>query len=170
LSTTDGPGRDPVSGETEASLLDVGRVVRPHGLAGEVVVDLVSNRAERSVPGSVFFTDHGELTIESARPFQHRWLVNFVGVQGIDAAEALRGRVLRAPPLDDPDALWVHELVGSVVLDQADGRPLGTVTAVVANPISDLLELDGGNLIPVRYVVDHQPGQITIEVLPGMLD
>ena len=148
----------------------MGRVVRPHGLKGEVVVSFVSNRAERSLPGSVFMTDRGQLTIESSRPFQHRWLVNFAGVHGIAAAEALRDCVLRAPPLDDPDALWVHELLGSVVIDQADGRSLGTVTAVVANPVSDLLELDGGGLVPLRCVVEHGPGRIVVDIPLGLLD
>jgi len=135
-----------------------------------VVVDFVSNRAERSMPGSVFITDTGELCIESARPFQHRWLVNFVGVHGIAAAEALRDRVLRAAPLEDPDALWVHQLVGATVIDQADGKALGTVTGVVANPISDLLELDGGALVPLRCVVEHGPGRIVVEVPLGLFD
>jgi 16S rRNA processing protein RimM len=148
----------------------VGRVVRPHGLRGEVVVDFVSNRAERSAPGSVFVTDNGELSIESSRPFRYRWLVTFAGVHGIEAAEALRDCVLRAPPIDDPSALWVHELVGSDVFSSDDGRRLGVVRAVVANPVSDLLELDGGGLVPLRYVVDHGPGRIVIDVLPGLLD
>jgi 16S rRNA processing protein RimM len=148
----------------------VGRVVRPHGLSGEVVVDFVSNRAERSMPGSTFVTDGGELRIESSRPFRHRWLVHFAGVHGIDAAEALRDRTLRAPPLDDPSALWVHELVGSAVYDDVDGARLGMVTAVVANPVSDLLELDGGALVPLRCVVDHGPGRIVVEVPPGLFD
>jgi 16S rRNA processing protein RimM len=148
----------------------VGRVVRPHGLHGEVVVNLLSNRAERSMPGSVFTTDDGELTVESSRPFQHRWLMTFVGVRGIDAAERLRDRVLRAAPLDDPSALWVHDLVGSAVIDNADGRHLGTVTAVVANPVSDLLELDGGPLVSLRCVVDHGPGRIVVDVPAGLFD
>lgn len=148
----------------------MGRVVRPHGLSGEVVVDFVSNRAERSRPGSVFMTDEGELCIESSRPFRQRWLVNFTGVHGIDAAERLRDRVLRASPLDDPSALWVHELVGSTVIDKSDGRPLGTVTAVVANPVSDLLELDGGGLVPLRCVVDHGPRRIVVDIPAGLLD
>lgn len=148
----------------------MGRVVRPHGLRGEVVVDLVSNRTERTRPGSVFVTDAGDLRIETSRPFQHRWLVTFAGVETIDAAEALRGRVLRAPPLDDPSALWVHELVGSSVVDKADGRQLGTVTAVVANPVSDLLELDGGALVPLRCVVDREPGRILVDIPLGLLD
>jgi 16S rRNA processing protein RimM len=148
----------------------VGRVVRPHGLKGEVVVDLVSNRAERSMPGSVFETDGGDLCIETSRPFGHRWLVTFAGVEGIDAAEALRDRVLRARPLDDPSALWVHELVGSMVFDESDGHELGTVTAVVANPVSDLLELADGALVPLRCVVDHGPGRIVVDVPPGLFD
>ena len=60
--------------------------------------------------------------------------------------------------------------MGSVVIDQSDGRPLGTVTAVVANPVSDLLELDGGGLVPLRCVVDHGPGRIVSTFLPGLLD
>ena len=148
----------------------MGRVVRPHGLGGEVVVNFVSNRAERSMPGSVFQTDEGELRIESSRPFRYRWLVNFAGVHGIAAAERLRDRILRAPPLEDPAALWVHELVGSTVVDNADGRPLGTVVAVVANPVSDLLELDGGGLVPLRCVVEHGPGRIVVEIPAGLLD
>ncbi|HXQ62928.1 MAG TPA: hypothetical protein VN796_11380 [Acidimicrobiales bacterium] len=148
----------------------MGRIVRPHGLRGEVVVDLVSNRAERSVPGSVFVTDGGELRIESSRPFGRRWLVTFAGVHGIDAAERLRDRVLRAEPIDDPSALWVHELVGSAVVSRVDGRQLGTVTAVVANPVSDLLELDDDALVPLRCVVEHTPGRIVVEVPPGLFD
>jgi 16S rRNA processing protein RimM len=144
--------------------------MRPHGLKGEVVVNFVSNRAERSQPGSVFTTDRGELRIESSRPFQHRWLVNFAGVDGIAAAEALRDCVLRATPLEDPSALWVHELLGSVVIDHSDGRRLGTVSAVVANPVSDLLELDGGGLVPLRCVVEHGPGRIVVEIPLGLLD
>jgi 16S rRNA processing protein RimM len=144
--------------------------MRPHGLHGEVVVSFLTNRAERPMPGSVFMTDGGELTIESSRPFKHRWLVRFVGVHGIEAAEALRDRILRAPPLDDPSAFWVHELLGSVVIDSSDGRQLGTVTAVVANPVSDLLELDGGGLIPLRCVTEHAPGRIVVEIPLGLLD
>ena len=120
--------------------------------------------------GSVFITDGGELRIEASRPFGRRWLVTFAGV----ARHRRRPRTcatasLRAEPLDDPDALWVHELVGSEVI-ATEGRPLGTVTAVVANPASDLLELDDGVLVPLRFVVEHRPGRIVVDVPPGLLD
>jgi len=150
-------------------LLEVGRVGKPHGLAGEVVVSLVSNRPERVVVGSAFLTDVGELRIEASRPFADNWLMRFAGVDTRESAEGLRGTVLRGHPLDDEDAWWVHELIGSEVVD-TEGAHLGTVGAVVANPASDLLELDGGALVPLRFVVKRSPGRVVLDAPAGLLD
>jgi 16S rRNA processing protein RimM len=150
-------------------LLEVGRVGKPHGLSGEVVVSLVSNRPERVVVGSTFFTDGGELRIEASRPFADNWLMTFAGVDSREAAEALRGTVLRGAPLDDEDAWWVHELIGSVVLDPA-GTQVGMVTGVLANPASDLLELDTGALVPLRFVVERSVGRVVVDAPVGLLD
>ena len=85
-------------------------------------------------------------------------------------ADRARDTRLFAPPLDDPDALWIHELIGSSVEDTS-GRVLGTVESVQANPASDLLVLDGGALIPLRFVVGNEPGvRITVEIPDGLLD
>jgi 16S rRNA processing protein RimM len=150
-------------------LLEVGRVGKPHGLAGEVVVALVSNRPERVVAGSVFLTDHGDLRIESSRPFGGNWLMRFVDVDSRERAEALRGTVLRGRPLEDDEAWWVHELIGSEVFDLGGSR-LGVVSGVLANPASDLLELDGGALVPLRFVVERSAGRVVVDVPPGLLD
>jgi 16S rRNA processing protein RimM len=77
--------------------------------------------------------------------------------------------VLEAAPLEDPDALWVHELIGSDVYDGA-GTVLGRVTAVEANPASDLLVLDRGGLIPLRFVVDHGPSRVVVDIPLGLLE
>jgi 16S rRNA processing protein RimM len=150
-------------------LLEVGRIVRPHGLKGEVVVDMVSDRPERMAPGSVLQAAAGALEVAAARPHQGRWVVTFVGVSGRDAAEGLRDQVLRAAPLDDPDVLWVHDLVGAEVVD-VGGASLGRVVAVEANPASDLLVLDAGPLIPLRFVTASEPGRLTVELPEGLLD
>ncbi len=151
-------------------MLDVGRVVKPHGLAGEVVVDLWSDPAERLSPSTRLQSDRGPMVVVSSRPHQGRHLVRFEGVADRSGAEALRGLVLRAEPLDVPDALWVHELVGARVVT-VDGRDLGTVEAVEANPASDLLVLDGGALVPLRFVVDHEAGaRVTVDVPEGLVD
>lgn len=150
-------------------LLEVGRVVRPHGLRGEVVVEMVSDRPERLAAGSVLHGGSAPLEVAAARPHQGRSIVAFVGVVDREGAEALRGTVLRAPPLEDPDVLWVHELIDADVVD-AGGTPLGRVVAVEANPASDLLVLDTGPLVPLRFVTGRAPGRLTVDVPEGLLD
>jgi len=150
-------------------LLEVGRIVKPHGLRGEVVVELFTNRDERLRPGTSLETAEGALVVRKSMPHQHRWIVKFAGVNDRNAAEAVRGRVLLAEPLEDPDALWVHELIGSEVRDLAD-VVVGTVVSVVANPAGDLLELDGGALVPLRFVVEHGPASVRIDPPEGLFD
>jgi 16S rRNA processing protein RimM len=159
-----------VRAERDSDLLDVGVVARPHGLHGDVVVHFLTNRSERMEPEFEFVTDRGDLRIERVRRHGDRWIVGFHGVTTLEAAQSLRGVVLRAAPIDDPDALWVHELIGAEVVDVADGRTLGTVTAVLESPASDLLEIDGGGLVPLRFVVEHVPGRVTVEIPRGLLD
>jgi 16S rRNA processing protein RimM len=159
-----------VPGAHRPELLDVGRVVRAHGLRGEVVVDLWTDRVERLAPGSVLSSDAGDLEVRSSRTHQGRHLVELAGVGDRDGAEALRGVVLRAPPLDREGVLWVHELVGAEVVTP-DGTVLGRVEAVEANPASDLLVLDGGGLVPLRFVTGHLPGErVTVDVPEGLVD
>jgi 16S rRNA processing protein RimM len=151
-------------------VLEVGRIGRPHGLRGEVVVRLTTDRDERLAPGSVLHSDAGELVVVTARPHQDRWIVSFEGRDRREAAEALRGQVLRAEALDDPDELWVHDLVGAEVVVAGSGDPVGTCVAVVANPAADLLELDTGALVPVVFVVDYGEGRVTIDPPEGLFD
>ncbi len=83
-----------------------------------------------------------------------------------EAAEAVRGVVLSAEALDDPDAFWVHELIGASVVD-ADGTERGRVVSVVANPASDLLELEGGALGTSASSPAAHGGRIEVEVPEG---
>ena len=150
-------------------MLEVGRVVKAHGLAGEVIVGLVTDRVERVAPGTVLTTDRGPLEITGSRPHQGRWIVSFAGVASREAAERLRGVILHAEPLDDPDALWVHELIGADAV-LPDGTRAGLVDAVEDNPAGDLLVLDTGALVPVRFVVGwDDEGRLVIDP-PGLLD
>jgi 16S rRNA processing protein RimM len=170
VDSSEAGGRPGGAHEGDPSLLEVGRVAKAHGLTGEVAVDVWSGRADRLAPGSAFVTDAGELRVVASRPHQGRYLVRFEGVIDRSGAETLRGRALWGHPLDDPGTLWVHDLVGAQVV-ATDGRPLGTVVAVEANPASDLLVLEGGGLIPLRFVTDHQAGvRLTVDVPDGLLD
>ena len=144
-------------------------MAKAHGLRGEVIVALSTDRTERLDPGTVLSTDHGELTVVTSQPHQRRWIVQFADVESREAAEALHGLVLRAEPLDDPDALFVHELIGSEVVDEA-GTALGTVESVEQNPASNLLVLDSGALIPLRFLVERRGDCLVVEVPQGLLD
>jgi 16S rRNA processing protein RimM len=162
------PTTEERSGAGSAAELEVGRIVKPHGLTGEVVVELWTNVDGRVAPGVSLLTDRGPLSVEAARPHQDRYLVRFAGVEDRAGAEDLRGLVLRARPVHIEGAIWVHELVGAEVVAE-DGRTLGRVVGVEANPASDLLVLDDGMLVPLRFVTALEPGRrATVDVPEGL--
>ena len=109
------------------------------------------------------------LEVRSSRPFQGRYLVEFEGVHSREDADELRGGLLVALALDDPEALFVHELVGSDVLE-VDGTRHGTVVAVQANPASDLLVMEDGSLVPLRFVVAREEGRLVVDVPAGLFE
>ena len=170
MSASERPDRASAS-EPEMTLL-VGRVVRAHGLTGEVVVDLLSSEPEvrLAVGAELLRADGAPLRVADARPHQGKWLVRFAGVSDRDAADALRGVELHGEPLDVPDALWVHELVGAAVVDTT-GASCGRVAAVLANPADDLLELDSGALVPVTFVVGwDDERRVVVDPPDGLLE
>jgi 16S rRNA processing protein RimM len=152
-------------------LLEVARIVKPHGIRGEVIVALLTDRAERVEPGVVLVgaADHRQFEIVTSRPHQGRYIVTFAGVADRTDAESLRGTLLLAEPLDDPDALWVHDLVGAELVDAA-GVSHGTVESVQENPAADLLVLTDGRLVPVNFVVSHEPGRVVVDAPEGLFD
>lgn len=154
-------------------LLEIGRVARAHGLRGEVIVALSSERTERLDPGSVLATAEGTLEVVSSRPHQQRWLVQFDGIATREQADALRGTVLSAEPIEDDrgDVLWVHRLVGARV-ELGDGTVVGRIESVQDNPAHDLLVLAEGQLVPVVFVTDASglPERIVIDPPEGLLE
>lgn len=147
----------------------MGRIIKPHGIRGEVAVLLSTDVEDRLKAGAVLHTDRGDLRVERSIPHRDGWVVTFEGVADRNAAEDLRGVVLRAEPVDDPEALWVHELIGSEVVDQT-GATIGVVKEIEANPASDLLVLDSGALIPSVFVVSAGDGRVSVDVPEGLLD
>ncbi|MEO5900645.1 MAG: ribosome maturation factor RimM [Ilumatobacteraceae bacterium] len=153
---------------------EVGRIGRAHGVRGELYVDLITDRDSRLAVGARVRAGQQWLTVAAARPQAHRWLVTFEGVADRNAADALVGRLLYAEPLDssddaDADDLWVHELIGSRVVE-VDGTDRGACTSVLDNPAHDILELDGGWLVPVTFVVGFADGVITIDPPDGLFE
>ena len=152
-----------------SGLLQVGHVRRPHGVKGDTYVDLVTDREERLAVGSRLWCKGAWRTVVSSKRLPQRWLVHFDGLDDRTAIEALTNEALFAEPINDPDALWVHEMVGAEVRE-ADGTARGRCVGVLANPAHDILELDSGALIPVIFVVSCRDGVAAVDPPDGLFD
>ena len=118
--------------------LVVGRITRPHGVRGEVSVEVRTDEPDRRFAvGHVLATDPvaaGPLTAESVRWHSGRLLIQFAGVTDRNQADELRGTWLtldsaEAGPSDDPDEFHDAELIGLAVVTTS-GEPVGRVTDV----------------------------------------
>ncbi|MCB1271247.1 MAG: 16S rRNA processing protein RimM [Microthrixaceae bacterium] len=154
----------------DPSPVEIGKVGRAHGVRGDLYVDLLTDRTERLDPGARVLVGQTWYVVQHRRAAGTRWLVHFEGVDDRTTAERIANLPLRAEPLTDRgDGWYVDQLIGAEVVD-ADGTVVGTCVAVVANPAHDLLELDGGALIPMVFVVDVRQGSITVKLPEGLLD
>ena len=154
----------------ERPLLEVGRIVKAHGLKGQVLVDLWSDRTERLAPGSELLSDRGPMRVLSSIAHQQRFIVTFDGVDTREKAEHLRGVVLSAPRLDDESVIWIDQLYDAEVYD-ANGVRRGVVVGVEANPASDLLVLDSGALVPLTFVTALEANvRVDVDVPEGLFE
>ena len=161
----------------------VGVIGRPHGLRGEVVIDLRTDEpARRFAPGRQVRVENGRttFTISSVREHSGRTLVTFDELPDRTAVEAVRGtRLVVDVPIDeqprDAEEFYDRQLVGLQVLDAA-GVLAGEVVAVVHLPAQDALEVligSGTRLIPfvtdLVPVVDLAAGHVRLADVPGLL-
>jgi 16S rRNA processing protein RimM len=163
----------------------VGRIVRSHGLRGQVVVNLETDfPEERFRPGAELFVEHGgvvkPLTLTSVRFQNQRPVIGIAGVDTIDAAEPLAGLELRVPadrlaPLP-AGTFYRHDLVGCRVETQS-GALVGMVRDVEGTLTGSRLVVkadDGEVLIPLASeictTIDVEGKRIVIEPPDGLLD
>jgi len=162
----------------------VGRIGRPHGLRGEVTVQVTTDDPdERFAAGSVLGTDpasRGPLTVSCMRRSGPVLVLGFEGVGDRNAAEALRGTSLTLdsaslPIPDDPDEFYDHQLVGLTAITES-GDTLGDVVEVLHPPASPVLVVDrpdgSQELVPfvsaIVPVVDLEAGRLVIDPPDGM--
>lgn len=174
-------------------LLVVGKILRPHGIRGELAVDVRTDEPEaRFSVGSALDVGPTEdklgspvgakLTIESVRWHQGRPLIFFAEVPDRNVAEEMRGLLLWVDSADiagpdDPDEFHDHDLVGLAVVT-VGGEEVGSVARIDHGPGSDMLVVrreDGtAALVPfVRAIVptvDVAGGRVVIDPPGGLLD
>lgn len=169
---------DGLTGFTEVV---VGVIGRPHGIKGEVSIDLRTDEPDRRfATGTVLRSESGPCTVASLRWHKGRLLVKFDQLADRTAAEAARGMTLTLELSADelptePGEFYDRQLVGLTVLDAA-GLRRGTVAAVLHLPAQDLLEVDTGDdrrMVPfvaaLVPIVDLAAGRVQLADVTGLL-
>ena len=168
--------------------LVVGRVVRAHGITGELVVEVRTDDPDtRFAPGTRLRArpkngPERTYVVESAREHSGRLLVRLTGVADRNAADALRGNLFlvdseELPPIDDPDEFYDHQLEGLRVVT-TDGRLIGNVNEVLHTGAGELLSVTSETgaevLVPFvsAIVTEVSLANQTIEIDPpeGLLE
>lgn len=168
----------------------IARIGKPHGLHGEVTVQLHTDEPERRLAaGAVVDTEAGSgsgvprvLTVRSTRVHNGVWLVTFEEIPDRTGAESLRGTRLVVDgadvlPTDDAEVFSEDELRGLTVVD-ADGSVLGEVAGLELGAAQDRLVilLPDGREAQVPFVaaivpeVDLEAGRVVVDAPPGLLD
>jgi 16S rRNA processing protein RimM len=147
-----------------SSFLEVGRIGKPHGVRGDLFVSFTSDLEQRHRVGAQLWLDPsgmGEpLVIVASRAQKDRFVVHFAGIDDRNDAEKLTNKFVYAEPVEDFDALWVHQMIGSQVVDRS-GHQWGQCTGILQNPAHDILEIEGGILVPMPFVLSCD-GKVTI--------
>jgi 16S rRNA processing protein RimM len=136
----------------EPAFLAVGKVRRPHGVAGEVLVEIYTDFPEHLQPKVIVYAGkrHLPLTICSRRTHKKGLLLTFNGFATPEQVGRFRNQILymeRARASELPDGeYYYHELIGLSVLDE-NGAALGEVTEIIETGANDV------------YVVTNKAGQ-----------
>lgn len=143
-----------------ADLVTIGRVVKPQGRKGEVLVDPLSDRPERfpSLRRALLAGAGGEareVEVTSCWPHRGRFVLKLVGVDSISDAERLRGMEIRIgedelPAL--PDGSYYHHQLRGLRVEDEQGRELGVVAEIMEtgaeSPVLVVRGAEGESLIP----------------------
>lgn len=161
--------------------LEAGEIVGTHGVRGELRVNPWADSPEFVASFKTLYFDEGreKLTVESARAHKNLTLIKIKGIDTVEAADMLRGRVLW---LDRADAhlpegtYFVQDMIGMKVTDEETGEEYGTITAVDDLPANDVWTVahKDGNEYYVPVIddvvkhVDIEAGIVKIKTMKGL--
>jgi 16S rRNA processing protein RimM len=168
-------------GSGEPVFLAIGRLRRPHGVRGEVLMDVLTDFPERIKPGTTVYIGerHEPLQIKSCRWKKPEMLVSFEGYEDREQAGQLRNRLVFVRSEDRPPLpageYYHHELIGMRVVGDT-GNELGVLTDILqtgANDIYVVKTQDDAELLlpaiePVILDIDIEQGVMRVHLLPGL--
>lgn len=173
-----GPG-SPTSGEPV--YLAIGRLRRPHGVHGEMLMTVLTDFPERLTPGKRLYAgeNHEPVKIVSLRPHAEGLLITLRGMDNPETAGRFRNQYLYVeaaclPRLPEGE-YYHHELIGLDVVSD-EGQNLGTLTEVIetgANDVYVATDAEGNETLlpvipPVILNINLESHQIRVHLLPGL--
>ncbi len=166
----------------EPLYLSVGFLRRPHGVRGEIIMDLHTDFPERMKKGRRMFVgeSHTPVTLTSVRPYKTGMLVKFENIDTPEEAGLFRNQWLYVLAKDvplPPGQHYKHELLGLLVFDDA-GKPLGKLVEILETGANDVYVVAGHTgkeillpaIPPVILDLDVEQRRLTVHLLEGLVD
>lgn len=159
--------------------LDAGKIVNTHGIRGELKVYPLCDSPEFLLEFDRFFIDGSEIKVTSSRVHKNVTLMRLEGIDHIDKAEQMIGKILKIDADDvelDEGQYFIEDLIGMRVIDVDTGKEYGTVKSVIQTGANDVYEVQGDRLYLVPKIddvvidTDLEKGVISIRPLKGLFD
>ncbi len=162
--------------------LEIGKVVGTHGIQGELRVECwCDSPAFISSFKELYFDKGKEKLSVKSRPHKNIALVKIKGIDTVESADLIRGKVLYMNRKDaklPKGTYFVQDLMGLEVRDINTDAVYGTITDVLktgANDVYEVKDTEGKAyyvpvIPPVVKKVDPQKGFVLIEPMKGIFD
>lgn len=164
------------------AFLAVGKLRHPHGVHGEILMEVYTDFPERFTAGEILYLSSGSdpLQLIKCRPHREGLLMTFEGYTTPEEISQFRNQILYVkaddrPPLADGE-YYQHQLINLHVSTDT-GVSIGTVSEILETGASDVLvirpEIGPDVLIPIvdSFIqrIDLTKREITVHIIPGML-
>ncbi len=171
------------SSNGEPVYLNVGFLRRPHGVRGEIMLEIQTEQPEIFTPEAQFYLSEEYLpyTIASSRPHKKGILLSFKGIQDRDKVGEFRNthvyaKISELPDLEDD--FYDYELIGLEVIEDGTGKSLGKIKEIIktgANDVYVVIQESGSEILlpsipEVVLDIDLAEGQMSVFLLDGLLD
>jgi len=180
-----GEGKQPAGSPTARgpAFLAVAKIRRPHGVHGEMLVEIYTDYPERLQPGKKVFigTENKPLRIATRRLHNQGLLLGFEGITTPEEAGRHRNQIISIPASDAQQLhqgeYYFHDLIGLQVTDES-GKSLGTLTGIMETGANDVYAVtdQAGNEILLPAIADVildvnlNRRAMKVRLLPGLID
>lgn len=162
---------------------DVCRILSPHGLKGELKVQVITDFPDQRFQAGTKLWLKGRpqsLTVKLGRPFKQFWLLSLAEITDITAAQKLAGQLLQISAADQQElpsgSYYYHDILGLEVIDAASGQKIGHISDIESPGANDIWQVatDRGQNFWLPYIpdvvkkVDLSRKQVIVSLMEGL--